>query len=91
MAENNHYKTANTALATYLQVEGFTLVEIITQPHAFIQGELEAVFLFENNQKIPDCVRLWQTGTATGNLPVFYGTYRAIVKKAKRAVEVARL
>ena len=87
--ENNHYRTANTALATYLQTEGFTLIEVTTQVDPFHKYQLEAVFIFEDNQKLHDAVWLWDTAKANGNHNIWYHTYRATVKKAKMAVAVA--
>jgi len=88
---NNHYRTPNTAIAAYLFSEGFALVDVIVEPHSYKPKDYEAVFLFENDPKIPDCIRLWQTGQAIGNLGVFLDNYRKMVRRAKTAVTIARL
>jgi hypothetical protein len=87
--ENHLYRTANTALATYLQSEGFSLLEVTTQPNQYHKFRLEAVFVFEDSQKLHDAVWLWDTAKATGNHNLFYHQYKATVKKAKMAVAVA--
>jgi len=87
--ENNHYRTANTALAATLQTEGFSLLEVTTQPDQYHKFRLEAVFIFEDSQKLHDAVYLWDTAKANGNFNIWYHTYRATVKKAKMAVAVA--
>lgn len=89
METNNHYRTANTALATYLQIEGFSLLEVITQVDPFHKYRLEAVFVFEDCTKLHDAVWLWDTAKATGNHNLFYHQYKATVGKAKMAVDVA--
>lgn len=90
MENDNHcYRTSNTALATYLQIEGFALAGITTQADSFHKYRLEAVFFFENNPKVHDTVWLWDTAKAIGNLNLFYHTYKATVSKAKMAVAVA--
>jgi len=86
---HNHYRTANTALATTLQTEGFTLLDVTTQPDRYHKYRLEAVFIFEDSQKLHDVVWLWDTARANGNHNIWYNTYRATVKKAKMAVAVA--
>ena len=87
--DNNHYRTSNTALATTLQTEGFSLLEVTTQPDQYHKFRREAVFVFEDSQKLHDTVYLWATAKATGNHNTWYHQYRATVKKAKMAVAVA--
>ena len=87
--DNGHYRTADTALSTYLQTEGFTLIDVVPSPHRFNRGRFEAVFLFEADPKTPEYVRLWETGKAVGDLNLWYHTYRATVAKAKMVVKVA--
>jgi len=86
---NNHYRTANTALATTLQTEGFSLLEVTTQPDQYHKYRLEAVFIFEDCLALHDIVYLWDTAKANGNHNIWYHVYRATVKKAKMAVAVA--
>jgi len=87
--DNNHYRTSNTALATTLQTEGFSLLDVTTQPDQYNKFRLEAVFIFDDSQKLHDTVYLWDTAKANGNHNIWYHTYRATVKKAKMAVAVA--
>lgn len=89
MELNNRYRTANTALATYLQTEGFSLLEVTTQPDQYHNYRREAVFNFEDSKKLHDTIYLWDTANATGNHNTWYHQYRATVKKAKMAVAVA--
>jgi len=91
MTENHHYRTSNTPLAAYLQTEGYTLRDVITEPHRFYSGDLEAVFLFDDIDGIHEAARRWETGKATGDLNLFYHVYRTTVGKAKMAVKVALL
>jgi hypothetical protein len=65
--ENHLYRTANTALATTLQTEGFSLLEVTTQPDQYHKFRREAVFVFEDSQKLHDTVYLWDTAKANGN------------------------
>jgi len=87
--DNNHYRTSNTALATTLQTEGFSLLDVTTQPDQYNKFRLEAVFIFDDSQKLHDTVYLWDTAKANGNHNIWYHTYRATVKRAKMAVAVA--
>jgi hypothetical protein len=87
--DNHLYRTANTALATYLQTEGFSLLEVTTQVDPFHKYRKEAAFVFENSTKLHDTVYLWDTAKAVGNLNLYYHNYKATVAKAKMAVAVA--
>jgi len=87
--ENHLYRTANTALATTLQTEGFALLDVTTQPDQYHKYRLEAVFVFEDCPTLRDTVYLWNTAKVNGNHNIWYYTYRATVKKAKMAVAVA--
>ena len=89
MTENHYYRTSNTPLAAYLQIEGYTLAQVITEPHRFIPKGVEAVFLFEDIDGIQEAARRWDTGKAHGDLNLFYHIYRTAVGKAKMAVKVA--
>jgi len=89
MGNNHLYRTSNTALATTLQTEGFSLLEVTTQSDQYHKFRREAVFVFEDSQKLHDTVYLWDTAKANGNFNIWYHTYRATVKKAKMAVAVA--
>jgi len=82
---DRHYSTPNTALAAYLLTEGFTLLSITTSPNPKVIGGIEAVFTFQDDPHLLDCVRLWQTGQAEGNLIVFFGNYKRFLGEVKRA------
>lgn len=83
------YRTPNTALAAYLFSEGFTLLEVTAEPHP--HNGYDAVFVFEDDPKIVECVHKWEILQAVGNLNIFYINYRKFVGKAKTAVSVAKL
>lgn len=85
------YRTPHTALAAYLLTEGFSLLEVATEPHPYKQHNGDAVFVFEANPQLLSCSRKWQIGKAEGNLSIFYDNYRKLVKRAKVAVKVAGL
>jgi hypothetical protein len=80
MSSNNdrdgHYTTKNTALAAYLRIEGFTLLDVEIERYP-------AVFVFEYDEKIHDYERAWQLGKAEGNLSSFFESYRLCIKMVK--------
>lgn len=88
---NSSYPTSNTAMAAYLLTEGFTHTKTTSNPRQLRTNGFDAVFHFQDDPHILDCVRLWQTCQATGNLSVFFDNYRFFVREAKKAVGVASL
>lgn len=75
---DGNYLTQNTALAAYLRVEGFTLLDV--EP---TEWRKPAVFIFEQDSKIAQCERLWQLGRAEGNLSDFFESYRLCIRMVK--------
>jgi len=88
---NGTFPTMNTALAAYLKTEGFTHVDTTANPKLRNPKDFDAVFHFQNDPHILDCVHLWNTGQAEGNHSVFLDNYRQLVGEAKKVVSVARL
>lgn len=72
------YSTRNTALAAYLRIEGFRLLDVMPSDY-----NNPAVFLFENDSKIAECEHLWQLGKAEGNLSMFWESYRLCLRMVK--------
>jgi len=75
---DGNYLTQNTALAAYLRIEGFTLLDV--EPTSYSKP---AVFIFEQDPKIAQCERLWQLGQAEGNLSDFFESYRLCIRMVK--------
>ena len=80
MVNNNdgYYVTKNTALAAYLRIEGFALLEV--EP---TQDNTPAVFIFQKESKIFECEHLWQVGKVEGNLCDFWESYRLCLKMVR--------
>ncbi len=76
--ENGEFRTRNTALAAYLRIEGFKLLDVDPS-----ENNTPAVFYFEQDLKIPVCERLWQLGKAEGNLVDFWESYRLCLRMVK--------
>lgn len=75
-SNNGLYETKNTALAAYLRIEGFTLVDVSID-------NFPSVFIFENCPKITECEHLWQLNQAIGNLSDFFESYRLCLRMTK--------
>lgn len=75
---DGNFETRNTALAAYLRIEGFTLLDV--EPTSW---QTPAVFYFQQNAKIAECERLWQLGQAIGNLSDFWESYRLCLRMVK--------
>lgn len=75
-SNNGIYRTKNTALAAYLRMEGFTLIDVDIL-------DFPSVFVFSDSSLIPKHERLWQLGQATGNLNDFFESYRLCLKMTK--------
>ena len=86
---NKPYPTADTALAAYLQTEGFTLLKVTARQQPQSKYGYDAVFQFQDDPHLQDCVRLWRTGQAQEL--IFFTNYRKLVKEAIKAVEMANL
>ena len=75
---NGHFETRNTALAAYLRIEGFRLLDV--EPS---DGSAPAVFFFEQDSQIAEAEHLWQLGQAVGNLCDFWESYRLCLRMVK--------
>ena len=77
---DNTYQTRNTALAAWLYSQGFELLDTdITESDS-------VVFLFKNDDKtLKEAVRLYQLGQAEGNINIFFGAYKKMLRRIKGA------
>ncbi len=75
---DGEYSTKNTALAAYLRIEGFRLLDVTPSNY-----DNPAVFLFERDSKITEYEHLWQLGKAEGNLCMFWESYRLCLRMVK--------
>lgn len=75
---DGEYRTINTALAAYLRIEGFRLLDVTPSEY-----NNPAVFYFKNSSNIDECERLWQLGKAEGNLCDFWESYRLCIKMVR--------
>lgn len=73
---DGYYSTKNTALAAYLRIEGFTLLDVTNESNP-------AVFIFESDSKLYDCEKRWQLGKAEGNLSDFFESYRLCLRMVR--------
>ena len=73
------YPTTDTPLATWLQQQGFELLDVnFSNPDS-------VVLLFKNDsQELNNAVLQWQAGEATGNICIWYDLNRKLVKRIKR-------
>ena len=78
MGNDGLYPTKNTALAAYLRTEGFTLLEV-----APATKDSPAVFYFEQSKEIVKYEKLWQLAKATGNLFMFWESYRLCLRMVR--------
>lgn len=75
---NGSFATRNTALAAYLRIEGFVLLDV--EPSDY---NTPAVFYFEADPRIPKLELLWQLGKVQGNLCSFWESYRLCLRMVK--------
>ena len=75
---NGDYRTRNTALAAYLRMTGFTILDV--QPG---DTKSPAIFIFKPDPKIIDHEKLWQLGEAIGNLTAYWESYRLCLRMVK--------
>ena len=76
--QDGEFPTRNSALAAYLRIEGFTLLDVMPTD----QGR-PAVFYFEDTPKIYECGKLWELGKAIGNLSDYYESYKLCLKMVR--------
>jgi hypothetical protein len=72
---NGEYSTKNTALAAYLRLEGFNLLDVSTS-----KDDAPAVFYFETDPHLKECERKWDLGKAEGNLCDYWTSYRRCLR-----------
>jgi len=75
---DGEYSTSNTALAAYLRIEDFKLLDV-----APARDGNPAVFYFEDSPDIAEHERLWQLGKAEGNLCRFWESYRLCLRMVR--------
>jgi len=75
---DGNFITRNTALAAYLRIEGYNLLDVESSI-----ANTPAVFYFEADPKIHELERLWQLGKAQGNLNAFWESYRLCLRMVK--------
>lgn len=82
MANNTdgNYSTKSTALAAYLYMEGFQLIDVETDG-------FPSLFVFESSKQLLQCAHNFQIAKVEGNLVVFFEAYR----KCLRMIRVGKL
>ena len=79
LISSTEYFTTNTALAAYLQSEGFV-------PDIDNSNPNRCIFIFENSDPIlTKCIRDFETGKAIGNIATFFYCYKRILSKIRMA------
>ena len=74
------YETADSALAAYLLLQGFPEPDIRMDSGRY-------VFCFTDpDNDIQPHVRSYNTGTAIGNIPLFYRNYKRILNRIHHGV-----
>ena len=73
---DGNYSTKETALAAYLYMEGFQLVDVDID-------KFPSTFIFSSSEQLLDCVRLFQVCKAEGNLGQYFEAYRKCLKMTK--------
>lgn len=75
--DNSHFITRDTALAAWLDSQGFELLNTQKEAQGF-------AFIFENgNPRLKEFVRDFQCGRAEGNILLFYQSYKRMLRKVK--------
>ncbi len=77
IVSSEFFTTSNTALAAYLVSEGFPIVSTD-------QTNGKVSFSFEPNSSLAGCIRDFELAQATGNIVMFYNTYRSLLRQIKR-------
>ena len=78
MNNHNHSEklfTSDTALAAYLIYLGFSA--------DIRDSDFPASFRFAHSPDLDKAVADWETGMATGNVRLFYNSYRMLLKRIK--------
>jgi len=72
---DKYFKTSNTALAAYLVSEGFGTPDID-------YNGAKAFFIFpRDNAHIEQCIREFDTVSATGNIVLFFNAYQGLLRR----------
>jgi len=79
---DGQFSTKNTSLAAYLYMEGFTLLDVLFETNENSYNTV-AVFVFESNSLLPECVRNFQIAKAEGNLVLYFEAYRKCLRMTK--------
>ena len=75
---NGNFTTRNTALAAYLRITGFNLLDV--DPSTL---DAPALFYFEKNTRLEEYEHLWQMRQAIGNLNDYWESYRLCLRMVK--------
>jgi len=73
---DGNFSTKNSALAAYLYMEGFELLDVDI-------SSFPSVFIFETNSRLPQCVHNFQIAKVEGNLVLFHEAYRKCLRMTK--------
>jgi CBS domain containing-hemolysin-like protein len=79
---DNNFSTKNTSLAAYLYMEGFELLDVHLETGQTGYRTI-ATFIFESNNKLPDCVHKFQIAKAEGNLVLYFEAYKKCLRMTK--------
>jgi len=78
---NNHFDTSDTAQAAYLFSLGYELVKINN-------SQFPSIFIFNQGEGLEDAARAFQSGTAEGNIFLFFRAYKRLLGQVKNQQEV---
>ena len=81
---NGEYLTTETPLATYLIIEGFTLLIIRYEPKK--NGKQQAIFAFEDSPKLQEYISLYYHLEATVNISVYEYTKSSLTNRFMRGL-----
>lgn len=76
---NSHYRTSDTALAAYFQIEGFQIIDVDPS------GQ-RTIFVFnaqENDTKILELKRIFDIGKARVEPSIYLRTYKVLTRQAR--------
>jgi len=78
-ATNNHYKTSDTALTAYLQMEGYAILDLDTST----QRVTFTINISENDPKLVELVGSFYAGKAKVEPANFLRNYRILSRQAR--------
>jgi hypothetical protein len=76
---NNHYKTSDTALTAYLQLEGYIILDLDTAT----QRATFTINISEDDPKLVELVGLFYAGRARVEPTTFLRNYRILSRQAR--------